>query len=548
MKNAIVNFINNSSGATTMRKTFGFNSFEARPERLNLKTKRVALIVNAVLCAVLCLWATSEQAKAASFSVNATTDAVDANVGDGVCDVSLAAPGAQCTLRAAIQEANALGGFDSITVSNAVSTINLTIADLFITSSLSITGNGARNTVVQRAAGAPNFRIFYIQASNATVSISGITVANGNLGSNDGAGAGFLNNSGSTTLNLDGVTIRNNNAVASGGGIINVGILNVTNSTINNNSSLQGGGINNNSGTANISNSTISDNTATNNGVVGSLGLGGGIINFAAMTLNNVTVTNNAATNESGGFYDSSVQNCNFRNTIVAGNTAPFDPDFGGVVTSQGNNLIGKSNGANGFSNGVNGDKVGTNAAPVNAQLGDLQNNGGQTDTRALLSGSPAVDAGNNCVVAAACAIANPVIALTNDQRGAGFSRLFGAAVDVGAVELQFVPTAASVTIEGRVLASRDENGQSRGIKNARVSITFPNGEIRTTISSAFGHYQFTDIPAGEIYVISVAAKRYHFLENTVIRNIVEDTKDIDFIADTFARPKTGVGKTSFFE
>ena len=40
---------------------------------------------------------------AATFTVNSATDAVDATPGDGVC----ATAGSVCTLRAAIQEANA---------------------------------------------------------------------------------------------------------------------------------------------------------------------------------------------------------------------------------------------------------------------------------------------------------------------------------------------------------------------------------------------------------------------------------------------------------
>jgi hypothetical protein len=84
-------------------------------------------------------------------------------------------------------------------------------------------------------------------------------------------------------------------------------------------------------------------------------------------------------------------------NTISAGNTGSNGGgrDVSGPFNSSGYNLIGSGNQGTGFSNGVNHDQVGTDAAPVNANLGALQNNGGPTDTMALLSGSPAINAGD---------------------------------------------------------------------------------------------------------------------------------------------------------
>ncbi|MBM4425155.1 MAG: CSLREA domain-containing protein [Chloroflexi bacterium] len=55
--------------------------------------------------------APAQPARAASFIVNSTADAVDVAPGNGVCETATAG---QCTLRAAIQEANALAGDDSI--------------------------------------------------------------------------------------------------------------------------------------------------------------------------------------------------------------------------------------------------------------------------------------------------------------------------------------------------------------------------------------------------------------------------------------------------
>ena len=87
-------------------------------------------------------------------------------------------------------------------------------------------------------------------------------------------------------------------------------------------------------------------------------------------------------------------------------------------------------------------------------------------------------------------------------------------------------PTAANVVVGGRILTA---NGA--GIRNVQITITFPSGEIRSTASTSFGYYRFSDIPAGQFYVISVAAKKYTFPEPTQIRQVQDDLTDVDFTA-----------------
>jgi hypothetical protein len=98
-------------------------------------------------------------------------------------------------------------------------------------------------------------------------------------------------------------------------------------------------------------------------------------------------------------------------------------PEVSGTVTSQGHNLVGKTNASTGW---VASDFTGAIAAPLDPLLGLLQNNGGPTFTMALLSGSAAIDAGDDTVLGAP-------LNLTTDQRGR--PRKEGAHVDIGAYE-----------------------------------------------------------------------------------------------------------------
>lgn len=142
-------------------------------------------------------------AHAAVFTVNSSFDLSDANPGNGICET---APGnGACTLRAAIQEANALAGADQIIL--APNTYLLTIvSELGITGSLTITGGGASTTIIDGNKNArPNSRVLVI-GSGVTVNISGVTIRNGGT---DRLGGGILNLG---TLTLSNSTVSGNNA------------------------------------------------------------------------------------------------------------------------------------------------------------------------------------------------------------------------------------------------------------------------------------------------------------------------------------------------
>jgi len=111
----------------------------------------IVIFVIVTLCFVLGPLVT----RSATFSVDDTGDASDANAGDGIC----ATAGAVCTLRAAIEEANALAGTDSIDFSGIDTTTQQTItvatALPTITEQITITAEGAWETAGDR----PGIRI-----------------------------------------------------------------------------------------------------------------------------------------------------------------------------------------------------------------------------------------------------------------------------------------------------------------------------------------------------------------------------------------------------
>jgi hypothetical protein len=369
------------------------------------------------------------------------------------------------SLRQAIADAA-----DGDTINFSVTgTITLTSGLLGIGTNLTINGPGAAQLTIS---GNNASQVF---STSGDVAMSGLTIANGlSTGAfiqSDGAG---IYNSG--TLALTNCTISGNNANGlSGGGIANQGALTITGCTVSDNLNAQfGGGIANlNPGTATITGSTISGNTS---------GVGGGVYNDSSLALINSTISGNTAT-DGGGIeadqysYDFSdaifITNCTIsantssvggglngyspshtgiRNTLIAGNTATVamispDPDISGnkdgIFASQGHNLIGS------ICSAVIGPRTGDqfgfcNQPAIDPVIGPLSDNGGPTKTHALLCGSPAIDAGDNCVTLAGGCLATP---LTTDQRDTGFNRQVGSAVDIGAFEVQSYTTPATPTI-----------------------------------------------------------------------------------------------------
>ena len=230
-------------------------------------------------------------------------------------------------------------------------------------------------------------------------------------------------------------TVSGNTSGLAGGGIWNdtTGTLNISNSTISDNTANDGGGIYNFSGTQTLTNSTVSGNTASASG--------GGIYNSSdTMTLINSTVTDNVAETGSGGGIRNIGTFAELVNTIIAVNSAAsLGPDCFGSPTSLGYNLIGDDTDCD--YTAATGDLV--TADPL---LGPLQDNGGDTETHALLAGSPAIDA----IPVADCNDTDGV-PVTADQRGV--TRPQGPDCDMGSYELEPVIEATSF----RALLTGDE-------------------------------------------------------------------------------------------
>ena len=230
---------------------------------------------------------------------------------------------------------------------------------------------------------------------------------------------------GTTTL-TDCTVSGNYRHGGSGGGVVtDDSTTTLTNCTVSGNSAVSGGGLyTDNYGTTTLTNCTVSGNSASGNG--------GGVYTTSGgtTTMAGATVSGNSAGISGGGLYNGD-GTVNIGNTIVAENTATTSgPDALGTFASQGNNLIGETDGSSGW---VGSDLTGTSAQPLNPLLAPLGNYGGPTQTMALLPGSPAIDAGNNALIPAG---------VTTDQRG--LARIVDGVVDIGAFESSLFTIAAT--------------------------------------------------------------------------------------------------------
>ena len=419
------------------------------------------------------------------FTVNTLIDELDGSITDG--DISL---------RDAIAAANAQPGLSTIQFDPLLSggTIALTLGELRVTGDTIINGdiddNGTPDITVNAQG---NSRVFNIsdneslmdQSIDQDVTLNGLAITGGATSGNfdlddaSGSGGGIFT---TEDLTVSNSVISGNSASDSGGGIGTFvigegsflsGDVTLIQSVVTGNTSARGSGIASFNSTS-ITNSTISDNEATSRFTSGvylrglatisnstiSGNEGDGIFSYGGVVISNSTISYNSEDGVSSFSGGSIIQNSTITNnrgsgvsaliggvgtitsSIVGRNGRIGNLDIAADLTGQssespdltsgGNNLIGNGEGLTGL---ADSDIVGTIAAPVRILLGDLQDNGGPTETQAPLPNSPAINAGSN------------PNGLAFDQRGSGFARDVGGQADIGAFESDLGQSGVAVAL-----------------------------------------------------------------------------------------------------
>jgi hypothetical protein len=449
-----------------------------------------------------------------------TVDFIDTSNGNAVVcdDVPLTAGSAQCqtsTLTAGTHDIRADysgdGNFDP-SQSNLVAQVVIACAQDPIVTSTADAGAGSLREAIAQVCNGDTITFDLAGAGPHTITLTTgelVVAKDVTIHNNSGEQITVSGNNASRVFNINptktaaiiGLTISGGQSATSGGGILNDGTLSVVNSTLTgNNTDIDGGAISNSGpGVLTLINTTISGNSAAGNG--------GGVVNLGGtLTSVNSTFSNNRADSDgnsigTGGGISHGSGTTTLHNTIVAGNfnedgATDAADDIGGTVNAASSfNLIG-TGGAGGLTNGVNNNQVGV----ADAGLGALADNGGLTQTHALLSTSVAVEAGSNANLPADTfdldGDADMGETLPVDQRGTGFPRVADSqdvdaiqTVDIGAFELH--PSVEDITnkttAEDTLLSFSFNLGDGTGSLIASVTATsgnttlIPNANISVT-------------------------------------------------------------------
>ncbi len=406
-----------------------------------------------------------------------------------------------CTLREAVLASNGNPGPDTIIAPAGDYILRLTGLDLPISDTVTIQGAGGQAVVDANGLQTGTRAFEVLNGGNATFEQVSAHSGNPAPDADTIARGGVIRvDSGGSLSITNGAVLQGKapGSSAQGGGIYTAGQLALTDVTIADNQSGSGGGLYVDSGgNANVLDSVISSNDASSGGAVagtgaaqfaGSLlrdnsaGFGGAVEtnscgsfrftyttisgNYAAQEggaiyvedanvfLSNATVSSNQSSADAGGLAVFHATGCSPRvfatNTILAANSDykgyPDCHDLsaaGGLVASGGHNVIGDPSNC-GFSTSL-GDQFGSSGSPLDPKLAPLANNGGPTQTMALLPDSPAVEKGDR----ASCGSA--------DQRGVLIGHDGDAGCDIGAYELQYAPSnaVAPTIVGGRARGSR---------------------------------------------------------------------------------------------
>jgi hypothetical protein len=356
--------------------------------------------------------------------VNARLNGTDCNLIDAIIAANTDTATGACAAGTAGADTITLLDDVTLTASNNFSYDSDTGLPLI---SSEITIEGAGNTI-QRDASAPAFRLLAVSSAG-NLTLHQTTLSGGNI---SGKGGAIFNEGG--TVAVSNSTLSGNTAARGGGAIYNYdyGTLTVSNSTLSGNTTARGGGIYN-YGTLTVSNSTLSGNVADEHG--------GGIFNSGGTaTVSNSTLSGNT-TARGGGIYN--IGTLNLAHSLISGNSATSGSEIYNYISEYGNGTV---NAANFNLIGYGSDARSTNFTPSGSDIvpsqalaaildTTLADNGGDTLTHALVTGSPALDAAGDS-------------GLATDQRG--ITRPQGAADDIGAFELEVVPATITIVLDAR--------------------------------------------------------------------------------------------------
>ena len=391
---------------------------------------------------------------AATFTVNSAADGADAAPGNGVC----ATAAGVCTLRAAVQEANALAGADTVTFSlPAGATITLTAAAggaINVTSDLVIRGPTVTNPAAQlRVSGGwdgvinsgVGSRVFFLPAAagRSSVTISDLALINGNAGTETGgANPGVPRSNGGAiyveggTLTLERMTFSNSTSNDGGALEVENATVNISDSSFSGNKARDDGGaldIGDAPAAVNVTNTTFANNRSEAGTAAGLGGTGGAVRVDGHLSLTYVTMAYNVGA-RGGGIDLASTGSVSFRNSLIFDNKELSGTVRNCVTNNESTRPVAsaRTDSGNNWTNTSDSCALGnTITAPSLALAPALGSNGGPTQTLSLASSSGVngvIPAGSNCGAGVGL----------KDQRGV--ARAVYGGCEPGAFELQGAP------------------------------------------------------------------------------------------------------------
>jgi len=509
---------------------------------------------------------------AATFTVNTVVDTLDANPGDGVCADAAGA----CSLRAAIGEANAFAGADTIMMAAGTFTQTLVApnddvnagGDWDISSVITMIGTGEASCSLQPAVspGVATERVLDVRPGG-DLRLSRVTVRNGNFSGTmtDATRGAGIENLG--VLTLDSVTVRDNQITSNNGDPFGAGIYNagtamtLNSSAVHANAILRqtvgnvfGGGI------ASISETTI---TTTNSFIGNSAFANGGSVFGAGLYLENRFTVNMSGTvvagslaGSTGGTNGSGVSaisnagaavfnatGCSFRNNSASGSAGGQGVGLYFLTTSAGTNTL--------IANLDNVSVKENNGTPDGVGIGSAVNGGNMTlnISRSSITdniggvaggGMFVTDAGNSTAAGHATVnLTNTTIsgntangggggiALQGDRTGANLNFVTIAGNSAGGGGGILLAASGTVTIKNSIVGD-NAGGTSPDISGPIVSGDYNNIEnlAGATISGTTTHNANGDAQLGPLVEYVGATVHMPSLMSPVLNSIPSGIND----------------------